>query len=317
MKDFNKIDWHTFNRPPFFPQWLCRGETEGLASFGDVGLAKIDDAILAQKDKWDLATVTGEQLDRIGKLLDVERNGEGDDYYRLLLKLKILINTNTASVNDIIKVIKFYYSSEIVEIRPNYPAGITILHDGDRPPIDFNRIMAQVVGAGIGYDTRELFAFKDNVNISDHFVLGNIDVKRFFDSFNQAIRFNGRVKHDGRTVNPTEILGIPADGTYKFDGSETHKPRLVYGRTPVRIPIKPRRGIADRFSMSTGFDFSDILTTRLRHQGTINAVGSRKFDGVTNFGEALVVGMRVTRKHDGTYKANGKIKFNSRVLINV
>ena len=84
MKGFERIDWNEYNLPPFLPQWLSRGETKKLATFGDSGLAGVEAEILAQKDRWDLDAVTGAQLERIGALLDVQRNGNTDDYYRLL-----------------------------------------------------------------------------------------------------------------------------------------------------------------------------------------------------------------------------------------
>jgi hypothetical protein len=96
VKDFQKIDWKTYNRPPFYQQWLCRDDTQKLASFGDRGLDELDGQILALKDEWDLDNVTGHFLDRIGKLLDEKRNGNTDGHYRILLKLRRLLNRHRA-----------------------------------------------------------------------------------------------------------------------------------------------------------------------------------------------------------------------------
>ena len=130
MKGFQKIDWKIYNRPPFYQQWLCRDDTLKLVTFGDKGLAAVDNQTLALKDQWDLDNVKDHFLDRIGKLLSESRNGNTDEYYRILLKLRKLMNTNNGSIPDIIKAIKFMYSSEIVNIVPDYPAGLIINHDG-------------------------------------------------------------------------------------------------------------------------------------------------------------------------------------------
>ena len=248
MKGFERIDWNEYNRPPFLPHWLCRGETKKLAAFGDPGLAVVDGEILAQKDRWDLDAATGAQLDRVGALLDVQRNGNTDDYYRLLLRLKILINRNRASVNDIIKVIKFYYSSETVEIKRNYPAGITILHDGEGPPIDFNRIMAQVVGAGIAFDTQELFYFLENLDLSD-FHATKV-TRNAGDFVTQMVFRNGRVLRDGSTVFDTELKPVLRNGTISRNGEMLRNgSRTVPATGVVEQPVYRRSGMQDVFTM--------------------------------------------------------------------
>jgi hypothetical protein len=59
MKDFQKIDWKLYNRPPFYQQWLCKEDTLKLASFGDGGLSEVDDQALALKAQWDLENAKG------------------------------------------------------------------------------------------------------------------------------------------------------------------------------------------------------------------------------------------------------------------
>jgi hypothetical protein len=167
MKDFQKTDWKLYNRPPFWQQWLVRNDTLRLAAFGDKGLAEIDDQILALKDQWDLDHAQGHFLDRAGKLLAEPRNGNSDEFYRQLLKLRTMLNTTNGTISDVIKVIKFLYGSEIVHIVPNYPAGLTILHEGEGPNVNFNAIIRQVVGAGIDYSTKELFYFTEELPSSE------------------------------------------------------------------------------------------------------------------------------------------------------
>jgi hypothetical protein len=153
------IDWDEYNQSPFLPQWLCKDETLEMARYDD-GLCKdIDNNICAMVEQYDIDKVKGALLDRIGKILAEPREANDDDLYRTLLKLRILLNTTSGSINDVIKVIKFIYASEIVHITPDYPAGLSILHDGEGQNLNFNKIIAAVVPAGVAYNTKELFYF--------------------------------------------------------------------------------------------------------------------------------------------------------------
>jgi hypothetical protein len=144
------IDWDEYNRPPYFHQWLAKGETLKRANYDDPLLADIDKAMRDMAGQYDLETVRGRPLDRIGKIPAEPRNGNDDDLYRILLRLRIMLNTIKGTVNDVIKVIKFFYGSEVVRIIPDYPAGIAILHDGEGPNLDFNRVIAALIPAGGG-----------------------------------------------------------------------------------------------------------------------------------------------------------------------
>ena len=164
---FPRIDWPEYNEPPYFPQWLAKGETLDLARYGDELRRDVEKQIVLMSDQFDLNTANRALLDRMGKILSEPRNGYDNDMYRRLLLLRILLNTTNGSVNDIIAVIKFLYSSEIVHITPRYPAGISIKRDGENSNMDFNRLVRAVVPAGVDYNTTEMFAFLDNQAVSD------------------------------------------------------------------------------------------------------------------------------------------------------
>jgi hypothetical protein len=287
--NFEPIDWKSFNRPPYLPQWLCRGETKKFAEFGDKQYMDIDGQIYHLSEQYDIDNAKAVLLDRIGKILSEPRDGNDDELYRLLIKLRILLNTCKGTVNEIIKVIKFIYSSEVVNMTPNYPAAITILHDGHNDSIDFNRIIAETIGAGIGYDTKEIFVFIEEMPSEDEFKINKASLN-LIDTFNfGGFKFNGRAKHDGKTLNPKEYLSFPADGKNKFDGSNKHKPLLVPARTPVNIPIKPRKGIIDEFGIVMKFGFADIFRTPLKHNGATKADASRKFNGEGDIADYLCI----------------------------
>jgi hypothetical protein len=204
------IDWDEYNEPPFLPQWLSEGETLELARYDDGLRMEIEKQIRAMVEQYDIDKVKGVLLDRIGKILAEVRNGNDDALYRIMLKLRKLLNTADGTVNDVIKVIKFFYTSEIVNISPNYPAGISIFHDGEGPNVDFNKIMAAVVPSGVAYDTKELFYFVENILMA---IKEPITVRRNTqDLFPSGLRYNGRFLCDQGEM-------VVCDGTWVSDGS--------------------------------------------------------------------------------------------------
>jgi hypothetical protein len=247
---FDPVDFGKYNKPPFYPQYLSRGETKKLVSFDDEQLVELDRLIDKASDQYDLDKAKGILLDRLGKLKDVPRDGNDDELYRLLIRLQILLDTTDCSVPDIIKIIKFIYSSEEVRLMPKYPAGIIILHDGENDSIDFNKYLAQIVGAGIGYETRELFNIYEKLPIKD------FETKKAFKDdcdrfFLPPVKRDGTYKRDGtmkrnrfgqikdylkmKNKNPPALERIEVkdylnygmrwcirrDGTHRRDGTKT------------------------------------------------------------------------------------------------
>jgi hypothetical protein len=335
MKDFEPIDWQQYNKPPYWPQWLCKGDPLSLVSFGDSNLADIDIQIQKLKDIWDIDNLQGFQLDRVGKLLGVMRAGSSDENYRINLKLRILLNSSTGTVNSIIKAIKFIYSSEIVHIVSDYPAGLIVEHDGEGTPgLNFNKLLAEIIPAGVSFSTKEIYIFRDTFVVTD-LTKSAIMYREISDTFRfRGIKFNKRAKHDGYTLNPTEYLPIKADGSYKFNGLEKHKPELVPARTYVMIPIKARNGITDSLNVKINLgNYIDLFRAHLKHSGMIKADGQNKFNGYAKIGDILPIKTKIdftdkeqitenidmklinnfadnspTRwKFDGTFKHNGMI----------
>lgn len=262
---FDPIDWNAYNKPPFYPQWLSQGETKKFVSFDDEQLMEIEGQIYKLSEQYDIEKAKGVLLDRIGNILAEPREGNEDELYRLLIKLRILLNTTDGTVNDIIKVIKFIFSSEVVHLTPNYPAALTILHDGEAANVDFNKIIIQVIGAGIGYDTKELFYFLENMPIqeTDNKVLHREDTEIFSDT----VFRNGRVLRDGITVYDTEEAELYREGLVSRDGSITERNgwyrRPAIGR--IRTPIIHRSGIWDTLALiykDAGFEIWESIIQR-------------------------------------------------------
>jgi hypothetical protein len=336
MKDFQKIDWKLYNRPPFYQQWLCHEDTLKLVTFGDKGLAEVDNQILALKDQWDIDNVKGALLDRIGKILAEPRNGNNDEIYRLFLKLRTMLNTTSGSVNDVIKVIKFLYSSEIVHIVPDYPAGMIILHDGEGPDVNFNEIIRQVVGAGIDYSTKELFYFTEELPSSE--AVSKIKAKTsMMDSMayvfhNGVYRRNGELRRRYNGVKDLLAITIQyalqdqlfgraiRNGLFKRDGIITHNGFVNDVATELwsftgRMDYEENVQSSEKTNISLSHHLSDGMEQDFRRNGKLRRNGEVQHKTcyildrinlkIVNHIQETHMGQAI---HNGLYQRNGKIR---------
>jgi len=278
--NFDAIDWAKYNRPPFLLQWLTKGETKKFAEYYDPLLIDIENEMRVLSDQYDLDTATGILLDRIGKLLDEDRNGNDDDTYRILIRLRAMLNKTNGSEKDIIKVIKYFYNSEVVHIEPNYPAGIRIFHDGEGKPINFNKILKQVVPAGVSYDTQELFSFTDDELLVDS---QSVELTHYSEEeFDGKIRHNGRVLRDGHTVRDTELVRHLRNGKTSHNGETKH---TSYYRTKatgyIRLPLRRQSGILDPLLMGVIHDYQEQHHSQLFHNGSVARNGEARHNGIS------------------------------------
>ena len=91
----------------------------------------IETAIFELKDEYDLNTAVGDQLDVIGSIIGLTRDGRIDDNYRILLKVKAEINSSAGTPESLIKTAVALYDATEVEYVPVYPAKVQLWTDGD------------------------------------------------------------------------------------------------------------------------------------------------------------------------------------------
>ena len=303
----DKIDFSSFNKPKHFPQWLCSGDTLKLAEYDDAQLEELDKNIRDMSGQFDIDSAKGVELDRIGKILGEDRGGNSDRIYRIYLKLRTMLNTADGTVEDIIRFVKFFFTSETVHLVPNYPAGLRILHDGFNDTVDFNRVIKQIVGAGIAYDTRELF------NMTEEFPIEEKDEKRVHrvekEHFpRNTILRNGRVLRDGVTVLPTHFVPLFRDGSELRNGAVERRNGLHRGKADERIntPVLHNSGILDVLDFCFRRLFSD--SWQVEDNFSFDNVGQ-------NITDSLVLSDRdekkaVTSSADSigrNYKRNGRL----------
>jgi hypothetical protein len=302
MKDFQQIDWKNYNRPPFYQQWLCRDDTLKLATFGDRGLAEVDDQILKLKNQWDLDNVKGHFLDRIGKLLNEKRNGNTDEYYRILLKLRRLLNTNDGSIPSIIKAIKFIYSSEVVHIVPDYPAGLIIEHDGEGTPgLNFNKLLAEIIPAGVSFSTKEIFNILESLHFVDEQEFNKLLTWQHTDIFTDTIYRNGRVLRDGHTVRDWQYAALYRNGTVFRNGAVTRN-GLQVAEAVGRIvpPIFRHSGIQDFLGIVQGDHITEVWKSNILRNGAfLRDGGIIRSPQTPHFNDMISIGDWTSQLTDG------------------
>ena len=102
--------------------------------------------------KWNVNVNTGDMLDQIGDIFELDRGILSDDDYRNKILAQIGINTSIGNINDLIRVFKIISNAENVRIITLGSGLMDVELKGDELYIDvedINRIPAG--GCGIGH----------------------------------------------------------------------------------------------------------------------------------------------------------------------
>lgn len=98
----------------------------------------------------------GIQLDKIGTLVGQARLGYNDEYYRMLLKVKIGVNVSEGDMERIITLWKNLTNSDDVKLTEILPAKIKLETNTYFDPAIMSfmkNIAAQALAGGVGIDT--------------------------------------------------------------------------------------------------------------------------------------------------------------------
>lgn len=170
-KKIKKVDFRIYNKPPYLPSWLSNGDTKKFAETFDENLDEINDEIRLGGELYDPDTLLNNSflLDRRGNLLGLTRDGDNNEGYYRRQQIKIILNNSKGSVSDLIKLFKLLFPNEELKVSESYPAGITLYHDEQEGvPVDFERYVEQVIGAGINWVFTKTIPNKlEKIKISD------------------------------------------------------------------------------------------------------------------------------------------------------
>ena len=88
-------------------------------------------ALLELRDEYYLSTAIGVQLDVIGDILGLPRDGRDDESYRTLLRVKANLNISAGTPESLITAAVSLYNATKVEYTPIYPAKVQLWTNGD------------------------------------------------------------------------------------------------------------------------------------------------------------------------------------------
>lgn len=98
--------------------------------------------------RW-IDTAEGNQLEIIGEIVGLERQGMNDTEYRTALRFQIAINMSNGEWETMIAVTKELTDASFVRIQERFPAGIHLLSDGAAIPTNLMQLLEQSAPAGV------------------------------------------------------------------------------------------------------------------------------------------------------------------------
>jgi len=109
--------------------------------------------------RW-IENATGQTLDDFGTIVGQNREGFDDDFYRVLIYVKIGQNVSEGEPERLIDVYKIISQANLVYFEDHFPAGLTLSSDGsiadELITFVYEKIQS-VAGAGIRVDELGLF----------------------------------------------------------------------------------------------------------------------------------------------------------------
>jgi len=136
-------------------QYREKPNLAGTLNSFNTQIQELEDAIFDLIEDRSLNSAIGVQLDQLGKIIGIERQGFDDDFYRILLFVQIGINVSQGEPEKVIDVFKLLTEASIVHLQEWFKAGVGL---GTNSSIDptlvnfFLRNIQRVVPAGVRVD---------------------------------------------------------------------------------------------------------------------------------------------------------------------
>ncbi len=108
-------------------------DSENMAGIISASYDKANDmetALFEIRDEMDLDSAVGAQLDILGRVFNLDRDGASDDDYRISLKLKAS-SEYSGEPEAVISIVKSSFGASFVEYFPEYPGKYYIYTDLD------------------------------------------------------------------------------------------------------------------------------------------------------------------------------------------
>lgn len=171
--EFTQITTHeTDALARLIQQYKDKPNIEALISVKAQHIQELENAFYQIKDRLNISTQIGIQLDRIGDIVGQPRNGiTNDALYRLFLNAKVGQNSSNGDAEKIISVWNMLSESTQTQLIENFPAEISLMSNNQIDPsiiLFAYALIQKVVSAGVKvvvlgyYDPEGPFAFEGN-----------------------------------------------------------------------------------------------------------------------------------------------------------
>lgn len=172
MTDIVKIENHVEQAIARLQSKFRTNDWLGVVTAYTVEIQNLETNLFNFIDGRSIEKAVGENLDNIGTIVVQERLNFDDEFYRVLIYVKIGINTSQANPEKVIDVFRLLTAANLVHLIDLENGAIELYSDGLSPTDDINFIfenMEKVVAAGIRintigfFDPNEAFSFAGNV----------------------------------------------------------------------------------------------------------------------------------------------------------
>lgn len=143
-------DYSNFNKPPWLIEFFKGSNITGILEAADRQFNDLENAAFDFFSEIWLENAEGEQLDVLGDIVGINRNGRNDTDYKAVIQMKIEINVSSGQPERLIQAVRLLYGKEGIEYYPNYPAKIRIYVEDQEYTLDEAQILLAIVPAGVG-----------------------------------------------------------------------------------------------------------------------------------------------------------------------
>lgn len=143
----------------------------------------------------------GTQLDGLGDLVGISRNGLSDDDYREAIYFQIFLNISKGEPETVIRALKFATKAEYVRYFQLPNATISLFTDGETTPFNLLQYIQRIVPAGVKVDS---------INTSR----GSVVPLVFVDAGQPDPDFGGGLNELGYTPGGIELGGQFTEGIF-------------------------------------------------------------------------------------------------------
>lgn len=163
----------TFNKNPWLIEYLKTSDFVDMLGAFDLQFNEMEEVGFQLLLNMWLVNAEGAQLDTIGIIVGLSRQGRDDTSYRSLLYTKIDINVSSGQPEKIISAIKILFDTENVEYTPVYPAKFRIWTDGSLLILEEYLLVDYSADEIVDYDGNNITSFIEDFTALS-FLLGII-----------------------------------------------------------------------------------------------------------------------------------------------